>query len=101
MIRRPPRSTLFPYTTLFRSLNTEQQATRRSFPLPSAHPPVVQISLDLMHVHEALDTARVAVEAGGDWPGAGAPPLFAEGPAGGRALPAGLPYHPIRADRKN
>src|SRR3712207_7091734 len=24
MIRRPPRSTLFPYTTLFRSNNTEQ-----------------------------------------------------------------------------
>src|SRR5438105_12239742 len=24
MIRRPPRSTLFPYTTLFRSLATEQ-----------------------------------------------------------------------------
>src|SRR2546427_845999 len=24
MIRRPPRSTLFPYTTLFRSLGTEQ-----------------------------------------------------------------------------
>src|SRR3989449_10572435 len=24
MIRRPPRSTLFPYTTLFRSLNTSQ-----------------------------------------------------------------------------
>src|SRR5690349_22196015 len=23
MIRRPPRSTLFPYTTLFRSLNTD------------------------------------------------------------------------------
>src|SRR2546430_15649130 len=30
MIRRPPRSTLFPYTTLFRSLNT-------AIP-PSAHP---------------------------------------------------------------
>src|SRR2546430_4291628 len=26
MIRRPPRSTLFPYTTLFRSLNDEQKA---------------------------------------------------------------------------
>src|SRR5258708_28568891 len=26
MIRRPPRSTLFPYTTLFRSLNMEQLA---------------------------------------------------------------------------
>src|SRR2546425_9839334 len=26
MIRRPPRSTLFPYTTLFRSLNTSDKA---------------------------------------------------------------------------
>src|SRR3712207_7387808 len=26
MIRRPPRSTLFPYTTLFRSLSVEAQA---------------------------------------------------------------------------
>src|SRR2546422_6387647 len=26
MIRRPPRSTLFPYTTLFRSLFSEQRA---------------------------------------------------------------------------
>src|SRR2546427_9653002 len=26
MIRRPPRSTLFPYTTLFRSTNDEQKA---------------------------------------------------------------------------
>src|SRR3989442_11221502 len=25
MIRRPPRSTLFPYTTLFRSVNTRQK----------------------------------------------------------------------------
>src|SRR3712207_8851680 len=25
MIRRPPRSTLFPYTTLFRSMEAEQQ----------------------------------------------------------------------------
>src|SRR4051812_49640696 len=27
MIRRPPRSTLFPYTTLFRSLNGEDSRT--------------------------------------------------------------------------
>src|SRR2546430_13273061 len=27
MIRRPPRSTLFPYTTLFRSLHAERAAT--------------------------------------------------------------------------
>src|SRR2546430_8765469 len=31
MIRRPPRSTLFPYTTLFRSLHC---ARRRRHPLP-------------------------------------------------------------------
>src|SRR5258707_4296820 len=35
MIRRPPRSTLFPYTTLFRSLRSG--AMRRSVPAPSAH----------------------------------------------------------------
>src|SRR5437667_9320342 len=28
MIRRPPRSTLFPYTTLFRSLERSEQAAR-------------------------------------------------------------------------
>src|SRR2546430_11634271 len=31
MIRRPPRSTLFPYTTLFRSVI---RASRRRFPAP-------------------------------------------------------------------
>src|SRR5439155_13463512 len=29
MIRRPPRSTLFPYTTLFRSLSHKRRALRR------------------------------------------------------------------------
>src|SRR2546429_2813462 len=29
MIRRPPRSTLFPYTTLFRSCETPQPGSRR------------------------------------------------------------------------
>src|SRR5256885_15762841 len=28
MIRRPPRSTLFPYTTLFRSVNAQIEITR-------------------------------------------------------------------------
>src|SRR2546426_5242288 len=28
MIRRPPRSTLFPYTTLFRSLRPDERAAR-------------------------------------------------------------------------
>src|SRR5688572_31561032 len=35
MIRRPPRSTLFPYTTLFRSLNTNPEPGTRN-PEPAA-----------------------------------------------------------------
>src|SRR2546430_3687730 len=31
MIRRPPRSTLFPYTTLFRSFNNRISIERRNF----------------------------------------------------------------------
>src|SRR3712207_7617585 len=37
MIRRPPRSTLFPYTTLFRSLNASVAAGPRDLPaLPAS-----------------------------------------------------------------
>src|SRR3712207_7802293 len=35
MIRRPPRSTLFPYTTLFRSSNAPRNATYGARPSPS------------------------------------------------------------------
>src|SRR5258708_11341154 len=38
MIRRPPRSTLFPYTTLFRSVRAAARSThlaRRALPAPS------------------------------------------------------------------
>src|SRR3712207_8082402 len=38
MIRRPPRSTLFPYTTLFRSDRGREYLPRRSRPLPSSSP---------------------------------------------------------------
>src|SRR5258707_10225768 len=31
MIRRPPRSTLFPYTTLFRSLSSLSRGTRKTW----------------------------------------------------------------------
>src|SRR5260370_28052116 len=36
MIRRPPRSTLFPYTTLFRSANADDNAARRVCYMPTA-----------------------------------------------------------------
>src|SRR2546426_5675168 len=48
MIRRPPRSTLFPYTTLFRSL-----AARRAARRPGSHPG-----------HETLQAGEPRVEAG-------------------------------------
>src|SRR5207253_8315205 len=37
MIRRPPRSTLFPYTTLFRSPRAGAPSARASKPGPSPH----------------------------------------------------------------
>src|SRR2546427_5170055 len=44
MIRRPPRSTLFPYTTLFRSL--QQPLTQLQAPLGLFHPqPVLDLVL--------------------------------------------------------
>src|SRR5688572_32322064 len=37
MIRRPPRSTLFPYTTLFRSSVSTPSTGRRSCSRPASH----------------------------------------------------------------
>src|SRR3712207_8698504 len=48
MIRRPPRSTLFPYTTLFRSLLLALLGTRYIVSaLPSNFPRVSEIAPDL------------------------------------------------------
>src|SRR2546430_11519193 len=38
MIRRPPRSTLFPYTTLFRSLPRRFVPVRRTWTVPPRRP---------------------------------------------------------------
>src|SRR2546430_9252043 len=46
MIRRPPRSTLFPYTTLFRSLERRRRAGRHALALflsPSLERPLIEI----------------------------------------------------------
>ena len=51
--------------------------------------PIVQISLDLTDLDEALDTAQIAVDAGVDWLEAGTPLLLAAGaPAVGRCTSA-------------
>ena len=68
--------------------------------LPSCHAPVVQISLDLIDIKEAVDTARIAVEAGVDWLEAGTPLILAEGLHCVRVLREAFPEHPIVADLK-
>jgi 3-hexulose-6-phosphate synthase/6-phospho-3-hexuloisomerase len=62
--------------------------------------PIVQISLDVTTVEEAVETATLAVRAGIDWLEAGTPLILAEGMRGVRALRANFPEHPIVADLK-
>lgn len=62
--------------------------------------PIVQVSLDLTDIDEALRTAHIAVAAGVDWLEAGTPLLLAEGLHGVRALRQAFPDHPIIADLK-
>jgi 3-hexulose-6-phosphate synthase/6-phospho-3-hexuloisomerase len=61
---------------------------------------IVQISLDVTSILEALETARLAVRAGVDWLEAGTPLIIAEGMNGVRALRAEFPGVPIVADLK-
>ena len=62
--------------------------------------PIVQISLDVTSLDEALDTAAIAVEAGVDWLEAGTPLLLAEGLRAVQQLRSRFPDHPIVADLK-
>ena len=62
--------------------------------------PIVQISLDLIDINEAIETARIALEAGVDWLEAGTPLILAEGLHGVRALRKEFPDTPIVADLK-
>lgn len=61
---------------------------------------IVQISLDVTSIPEALDTARMALGAGVDWLEAGTPLIIAEGMNGVRALRGEFPGVPIVADLK-
>jgi 3-hexulose-6-phosphate synthase len=62
--------------------------------------PIVQISLDLTSLEEALDTAEIAVSAGVDWLEAGTPLILAEGLRAVEGLRKRFPDHPIVADLK-
>src|SRR2546422_6215461 len=72
MIRRPPRSTLFPYTTLFRSLSAAAGALREVL---RSHPDVVMAHYNLGQVayrsrlyDEAEEHLKRAVELKPDLP---------------------------------
>lgn len=62
--------------------------------------PIVQISLDVTNIPEALTTAEMALRAGVDWLEAGTPLIIAEGMNGIRALRDRFPKTPIVADLK-
>jgi 3-hexulose-6-phosphate synthase/6-phospho-3-hexuloisomerase len=62
--------------------------------------PIVQISLDLTNIDEALKTAEMAMRAGVDWLEAGTPLILTEGLHGVKALRQAFPGVPIVADLK-
>src|SRR3712207_7127923 len=62
MIRRPPRSTLFPYTTLFRSQRPGRARHLRGEPLHPTGPPQAAGRGDDSSVAELRGDRRVAVE---------------------------------------
>ncbi|MDH3584005.1 MAG: orotidine 5'-phosphate decarboxylase [Phycisphaerae bacterium] len=62
--------------------------------------PIVQISLDLTDLDEALATAAMARRAGVDWLEAGTPLILAHGMEGVRQLRRAFPDVPIVADLK-
>ncbi|HCO24614.1 orotidine 5'-phosphate decarboxylase / HUMPS family protein [Gimesia maris] len=62
--------------------------------------PIVQISLDLTNIEEALETAAMAMRAGVDWLEAGTPLILAEGLNCVRELRRNFPETPIVADLK-
>jgi 3-hexulose-6-phosphate synthase/6-phospho-3-hexuloisomerase len=62
--------------------------------------PIVQISLDLTNIDEALETAAMALRAGVDWLEAGTPLILAEGLHGVKKLREAFPHIPIVADLK-
>lgn len=62
--------------------------------------PIVQISLDVTTIDEAIEMAKIAVEAGVDWIEAGTPLILGEGLHAVAALRKAYPNHPIVADLK-
>src|SRR3989449_10595988 len=63
MIRRPPRSTLFPYTTLFRSLGGGRRVAVGADPRPQ-HPTVPEVAVEIGGEHDRARQEAQAEEEG-------------------------------------
>src|SRR4051812_49887698 len=64
MIRRPPRSTLFPYTTLFRSAGAQQRRVQDVRAVRGGDEDDVVLHLEAVHLDEQL-VERLLVEMDG------------------------------------
>src|SRR5688572_31877203 len=66
MIRRPPRSTLFPYTTLFRSMVFDKMQNNadplQQYVLYIIPPQLATKSFNLSYFHSTLHTSRKYIE---------------------------------------
>src|SRR2546430_9795329 len=60
MIRRPPRSTLFPYTTLFRSKSQRGKLSYATFSYPLTY------FMERLKKDEDIDIVKVPYRGGGD-----------------------------------
>src|SRR5256885_5810087 len=59
MIRRPPRSTLFPYTTLFRSVHTALERLGEADPWAASMPAPQPLPADLVEEGRSIPVAQV------------------------------------------
>src|SRR2546430_13566187 len=99
MIRRPPRSTLFPYTTLFRSADpslsgSAREKGDRGFDFPRSG--LLQRGGEQVDLREP--TARLGDTAGGRDERAGRRESPAPPPAGDRESTPPKPRHPPKTD---
>jgi 3-hexulose-6-phosphate synthase/6-phospho-3-hexuloisomerase len=65
-----------------------------------ARPPVIQIALDYATIDEALEMAKIGVEAGVDWLEIGTPLIVAQGVAPIGRMVRAFPDYPVLADYK-
>jgi 3-hexulose-6-phosphate synthase len=68
--------------------------------LKIARPPIIQIALDYATIEEALEMARIGVEAGVDWLEIGTPLIVSQGVAPIGQMVRAFPDYPVLADYK-